>query len=240
MLRLRALPTVLVALIYSSTIGYLVAGLFWQTFNAWLPHSVVIAIGGILGIRVATLFASMTAAAVLDWKSIWVGGGVGLAALVAWWPAPGNVADPPRILLAPILLATLVVALTAGTLSSPKTSHFYHSARFARGLHHLQGALLFGAALPASLVWAWTRPFVVALILSAFFLWRLWGGACPVTLTENAARAREGVPIMPPDTGFIPDALARLGFPVRGTTVTVFLYGIGLSLCGWFGLTWMF
>ena len=237
---MRPLLRLLVALTYSSTIGYLVAGLFWQTFHALLPHGAVIAIGGILGIRVATLFASMTAAAVLNWKAIWIGGGVGLAALVAWWPAPGTVADPPRILLAPILLATLVVAITAGTLSSPKTAHLYHSARFARGLHHLQGVILFGAALPASLVWAWTRPYVVALILSAFLLWRLWGGACPVTLTENAARAREGIPIMPPDTGFIPDALARLGFPVTGNTVTAFLYGIGLSLCGWFGLTWMF
>ena len=237
---MRPFLRLLAALTYSGTIGFLVAGLFWQTFHSWLPHGAVVAIGGILGIRVATLFASMTAAATLNWKAIWIGGGVGLATLVAWWPAGATFADPSRIFLAPVLLAALVVTLTAGVVSSPTTAHLYHSARFARGLHHLQGLLLFGAALPASLVWEWTRPYVVALILSAFLLWRLWGGACPVTLTENAARVREGMPIMAPDSGFIPDVLGRLGFPVRGNTVTVFLYGIGLSLCGWFGLTWMF
>jgi len=229
------------AFVYSAALGYLVAGLFWQTFNPWLPPSAVVAIGAVLGIRVATLFASMTAAAVLNWKSIWIGGGAGVSVLLADWPATlGRHTDPPPALLMPVLVATMVVVATAGRLRARKSSHFYNSARFARSLHHLQGFLLFGAALPASLAWEWTRPYVVGVILSAFLLWELWDGACPVTLSENEARLREGLPVMPPGGGFIPDVLARFGIAVTGHTVALVFYGIGFSLCGWFGINWMF
>lgn len=226
---------------YSAPLGYLVAGLFWQTFNPWLPPVVVAGIGAVLGIRVATLFASMTAAATLNWKAIWIGGGVGAVILMASWPADlARQAEPPRFLLMPVLVATLAVVATAGWIRSRKTAHFYHSSKFARGLHHLQGFLLFGAALPASLAWEWTRPPVVSVILSAFLLWELWSGACPVTLSENDARLREGLPIMPPGGGFIPDVLARFGIAVTGQTVAVVFYGIGFSLCGYFGISWLF
>lgn len=238
---MRALLIVVAAVVYSAALGYLVAGLFWQTFNPWLPLPAVVAIGTVLGIRVATLWASMTAAATLNWKSIWIGGGAGVAALIAGWPS--NLvrhANPPLVLLVPVLLASIVVAASAGSIPSPKTTHFYHSARFARFLHSLQGALLFGAALPAFFVWEWTRPYSVGVVLSAFLLWELWDGACPVTLSENEARAREGLPIMPPEGGFIPDVLARFGIAVTGNTVALVFYGIGFSLCGWFGISWMF
>lgn len=228
------------AVTYSTALGYLVVGLFRQTFSGWLPRVAVIAIGGLLAIRVATLFASMTSAASLNWKAIWVGGGVGIAALAFWWPPVGTEIEPPGILLLPLLLSSGLVAGTAATLPSPKTGHFYHSSRFARFLHSLQGVLLFGMALPASLFWEWTRPYVVVLTLSAFVLWRVWGGACPVTLVENEARVREGYPVIPPDSGFIPDVAARLGVSLSGRTVTVFLYGLGFSLCGWFGVGWLF
>ena len=228
------------AVTYSAGLGYLVVGLFWQTFSGWLPAAAVIAIGGLLAVRVATLFASMTAAANLNWKAIWIGGGVGLVALLLWWPPVNGGSQPPQILLLPLLLSSGVVAGTAATLPSPKTSHFYHSASFARFLHSLQGLLLFGMALPASLFWEWTRPYVVAVTLSAFLLWKLWGGACPVTLAENEARVREGRPVMPPDSGFIPDVAGRLGISLSGRAVTLLLYGIGFSLCGWFGVRWLF
>lgn len=226
---------------YSAPLGYLVAGLFWQTSNGWLPPDAAAAIGALLGIRVATLFASMTAAALLNWKSIWIGGGAGAVVLIARWPAHLTAqAVPPPFLLMPVLTATAVVVATAGSLRSPKTAHIYNSSRFARGLHHLQGFLLFGAALPASLAWEWTRPYVVGVILSAFLLWELWDGACPVTLSENEARLREGLPIMPPGGGFIPDVLARFGIAVTGHSVALVFYGIGFSLCGYFGISWMF
>lgn len=232
----------LAAIVYSTGIGFLVAGLSWQVFSRWAPASAVIAVGAVLAIRVATLFASMTSAATLNWKAIWIGGFVGVAGLVAAWPSSADlVADhPPPGLIIPPLLASLVVAATARTLRSATTAHFYHSARFARFLHSVQGFILFGAALPASLFWTWTRPYVVSVTVSAFLLWNLWGGACPVTLTENQARAREGLPIMPPESGFIPDVLARFGIVVSGNAVALFLYGLGFSLCGWFGLSWLF
>ncbi len=228
------------AVIYSAALGFLVAGMFWHTFKRWLPPDVVVAIGALLGIRVATLFASMTAAAVLDWKAIWIGGGSGVAALLAWWPATGRAnAAPPPALLVPVLLSTLVVTALAGVPPARQTAHFYRSSRFARLLHFLQGLILFFMALPASLFWTWTRPYVIAVVISAFGLWKSWGG-CPVTLAENEARAREGLPIMPPDSGFISDVFARCGVTVSGETVGRFLYGIGLSLCGWFGVRWFF
>jgi hypothetical protein len=239
MAALRPLFRFAAALIYSTTLGYLVVGLWWQTFAAWLPLMAVVAIGGILAIRVTTLFASMTAAARLNWKAIWIGGGVGLAALAGWFLSSVSLdADPPRTLLVPLLLSSLVVVATAGTLRSPTTAHVYHSSRLARVLHFVQTLILFFAALPASLVWEWPRPYVVVVTFSAFVLWQLWGGACPVTLTENAARVREGLPIMPPEDGFVPDVLARWGIAVSGSAVTVFLYSLGFSLCGWFALTW--
>ena len=230
------------AVVYSTTLGFLVFGLFWQTFSGWLPSGAVIVVGAVLAIRVTTLFSSMTAAATLNWRAIWIGGGVGLATLAGWWLSgvDFDLDRPPRILMVPLLLASLAVVATAGALPSPKTAHFYHSARFARLLHSLQGLLLFGAVLPASLFWEWTRPYAVGVMLSAFLLWKLWGGACPVTLTENEARAREGLPIIPPDSGFIPDVLAHFGIAVSGNTVALVLYGLCFSLCGWFGLTWLF
>lgn len=228
------------AVTYSTGLGFLVVGLFWQTFSGWLPRAAVFAIGGVLAVRVATLFASMTAAAILNWKAIWIGGGVGVAGLLFWWPPVSNEVQPPKMLLLPLLLSSGVVAGTAATLPSPKTNHFYHSSPFARFLHSLQGVLLFGMALPASLFWEWTRPYVVVVTLSAFLLWKLWGGACPVTLVENEARVREGHPIMPPDSGFIPDVAACFGVSLSGRAVTLFLYGLGFSLCGWFGLKWLF
>jgi hypothetical protein len=177
---------------------------------------------------------------VLNWKSIWIGGGTGVAALAVWGAsAIRSHADPPRIILVPIVLSTLVVVATAGVLPARKTTHFYNSARFARLLHFLQAVILFAMALPASLFWEWTRPYVVAVTISAFGLWKLWD-ACPVTLVENEALAREGLPIMPPQSGFIPDVLARFGISVSGELVGLVLYGIGLSVCGWFGVQWFF
>ena len=238
---MRTVGRLAAAVIYSASLGYLVAGLFWQVFHAWLPHLGVVAVGSVLGIRVATLWASMTAAAILNWKAIWIGGGAGMVALVALGPeSVVGATEPPRVLLVPVLIASIGVSATAGTLQSPKTGHFYHSSRFARFLHSLQGVLLFGAALPAFFAWEWTRPYSVGVVLSAFLLWELWDGACPVTLSENEARAREGLPVMPPDGGFIPDVLARFGIAVTGQTVALVFYGIGFSLCGWFGISWMF
>ena len=235
-----SLIRLIAAITYSTTLGYLVVGLWWQTVGGWLPPIAAIGIGGILAIRVTTLFASMAAAARLNWKAIWTGGGVGVAAFVGWFPSSaGFDADPPPTLLVPLLIASLVVVATAGTLRSSTTAHFYHSSRAARFLHSVQVLILFFAALPASLFWEWTRPYVVGATLSAFLLWQTWGGACPVTLTENAARVREGLPIMPPESGFIPDVLARWGIVVPGSAVTLFLYSLGFSLCGWFALTWM-
>ncbi|HEX8030975.1 MAG TPA: hypothetical protein VF491_21040, partial [Vicinamibacterales bacterium] len=70
---MRFMSKVVAAVVYSAALGYLVTGLFWQTFNGWLPPVAVVTIGMVLGIRVATLWASMTAAATLNWKSIWIG-----------------------------------------------------------------------------------------------------------------------------------------------------------------------
>jgi len=227
------------AVIFSTAIGFIVAGLFWQTFRQWFPQGLVLAIGGVLAIRVATLFASMTSAAVLDWKAIWIGGAIGLVALVVWWPWTGPLGGaPPSMMLVPLLLAVGAVIAAAGPRPAPASAHFYHSSRFVRLLHHVQAVILFFMALPASLFWVWTRPYVVALTISAFGLWKLWDGACPVTLTENHARAREGLPIMPPGSGFVPDVLASFGMSVSGDAVGLALYGIGLSLCGWFGVEW--
>ena len=240
MAELRPLSRLIAAIIYSTTLGYLVVGLWWQAFGGWLPSMAVITIGGILAIRITTVFASMSATARLNWKAIWIGGGVGLAALVGWFPSSIGVgAGPPRVLLTPLLLSSVVVVAAAGTLRSPTTTHFYHSSRIARFLHSVQVLILFFAALPAALVWEWTRPYVVVVTLSAFLLWQLWDGACPVTLTENAARVREGLPVMPPHSGFVPDVLARFGLVVSGSAVTVFLYGLGFTLCGWIAFTWM-
>lgn len=232
---------VVAAVVYSTTIGYLVFGLFWFTFHRWLPPAVNLAIASVLGIRVTALSASLTSIAMLNWQSIWLGTAAGVAAFVV--AALGGIephAEPARILLVPVLITTITVVATAHRIPAPVTSHFYHSSRFARFLHSLQGLILFVFSLPASILWAWTRPYVFAVTLSAFVLWKLWDGACPVTLAENAARTREGLPIMPPDSGFIPDVLARFGITVSGHAVGLFLYGLGVSLCSWIGYTWLF
>ncbi len=236
----RSVTKVLAALTYSTLLGYLVVGLFYYVFRPALSPAVALGIGAILAIRVTTLFASMTSATLLSWRAIWLGGASGVVMLIAWWPSSINTAgNPPRILLAPLLIAATIVIVTARTLASAPTSHLYHSAKFARALHSVQGFILFGAALPASLFWPWTRPYAVGVTLSALLLWRVWDGACPVTLTENAARRREGRPEMPPDSGFIPDALANIGVHVPSHVVTRVLYVVGFSLCGWIGLTWV-
>jgi len=228
------------ALTYSTLLGYLVVGLFFYVFRSMVPPAVALAIGAILAIRVTTLFASMAMVASLSWRQIWLGGASGLVALPAFWPSSIDAAgDPPGALMAPLLIAATAVILTARRPASAPTSHFYHSARFARILHSIQGFILFGAALPASVFWPWTRPHVVGVTVSALLLWQVWDGACPVTLAENVARRREGRPAMPPDSGFIPDALANIGVHVPGHAVTLVLYVVGFSVCGWIGLTWV-
>jgi hypothetical protein len=221
------------AFVYSTALGALVSGLFWQTFHRTLPEAVTLAVGGILAIRVTTLFASATSVSALHWTAIWIGGACGVVAFVATWPGAG-VSSPP-VLLAPLTIAAVAVSAAANRLPFRRSAHVYHRAGFARFVHHLQGVLLFAFALPASIAWRWPRPFVVAVILSAFALWRSWG-ACPVTLAENHARAHEGTPPMPPDEGYVVDALGRVGIAVSGATVAAALYVLGLGLCVWFGV----
>ena len=57
-----------------------------------------------------------------------------------------------------------------------------------------------------------------------------------MTLAENNARAHEGTPPMPPDEGYVVDALGRVGIAVSGATVAAALYVLGLGLCVWFGV----
>lgn len=227
------------AIAYSTAIGALVAALFWQTFRRVLPPGAVFAAGGVLGIRVTTLYASATAAAILNWRAIWIGGGSGLIAMVAAWPpASALTGSQPPVVLTTFLIAASVTAAAAEWLPARKGRHLYDSARFARFVHHLQGVLLFGMVLPASIAWTWPRPYAVAVIVSAFLLWKMWD-ACPVTLAENEARSREGRPLMPPESGFVPDVLGRLGLPVSGEAVGLALYAIGFTLCGWYGVEWL-
>lgn len=223
----------LAAVVYSTALGALVAGLFWQTFHHALPEMVTLAVGGVLAIRVTTLFASTTSASVLHWSAIWIGGASGVVAMVMTWPA-ATVSSPPTLVL-PLGIAASIVCAGANRLPLRRGAHFYHSASFARFVHHLQGVLLFAFALPASIAWRWPRPFVVAVIVSAFALWRSWG-ACPVTLAENNARAHEGVPLMRPQDGFVTDVLGQAGISVSGKTVGRVLYAVGVGLCVWFGV----
>lgn len=224
---------------YSTAIGALVAALFWQTFHRVLPAAAVFAIGGVLGIRVTTLYASATATAILNWRAIWIGGGSGVIAMLITWPAlNAPTGSHPPIVLTTFVLAAVVTIAAAERLPARKGRHVYDSARFARFVHHLQGVLLFGTVLPASIAWTWPRPYAAAVIVSAFLLWKSWD-ACPVTLAENEARAREGRPLMPPESGFVPDVLARAGLRVSGQTVGTVLYAIGASLCGWYGIAWL-
>lgn len=236
---LRVITRCLAALVYSSLLGYLVTGLFFVVCRRGLTPGGALGIGAILGLRVATLFASMTSMATLNWRAIWLGGLAGSAGIVAAWPPVIGDGDPPRVLLVPMLIGAAIVISCAPVIDSPRTPHLYHSSRFARFLHALQGCLLFAAALPASLFWAWTRPYVIAVTMSALLLWQVWDGACPVTLAENAARRHEGRAAMPPHSGFIPDVLAGAGIHVSGHAVTCVLYIVGFSLCGWLGLTLM-
>jgi len=228
------------ALTYSTLLGYLVVGLFFYVFRSMVAPAVALAVGAILAIRVTTLFASIAMVASFSWREIWFGGAGGLVALAASWPSSIDAAgDPPRGLIVPLVIAATAVVVTARRSASAPASRFYDSARFARILHSIQGFILFGAALPASLFWPWIRPHVVGVTLSALLLWQVWDGACPVTLAENVARRREGRPAMPPDSGFIPDVLANIGVHVPGHAVTLVLYVVGFSLCGWIGLTWV-
>ena len=228
------------ALTYSSLIAYLVAALFFAVFRRVLPPNIAFGAGAILGVRVAALFASMTSAATLNWRSIWVGTFCGLMMVMVAWPAGLDVATtPPRVLYAVMLVAAAIVVATVHHVQSPFSSHPYHSAWLPRLLHSIQGFVLFAAALPAALFWPWSRPAVVGVTMSALLLWEVWDGACPVTLTENAARVREGRPVMPPDSGFIPDVFAQAGINVSSQAVTIALYAIGCSVCGWIGLTWV-
>lgn len=224
---------------YSAAIGFLVGALIWQTGRALLPPMATFLIGAILAVRVATLFASVTTAATLNGRAIWLGGAAGLIGVAATWPSPSALmAAASPIALTPLVAAAVAVAVAAATLPAPPASGYFTSAGFARFLHHLQGFILFGCVLPASLAWEWPRPHAAALIVSAFALWKLWS-ACPLTLAENEARRREGRAIMPPDSGFVPDVLARFGVTLSGNTVGLALYGLGLSLCSWWSVVWL-
>jgi hypothetical protein len=58
-------------------------------------------------------------------------------------------------------------------------------------------------------------------------------------MAENKLRVREGKHIIPPEEGFIKDALDRWGIPVWGKAVAAGLHGIGICLCSWWGIEWL-
>jgi hypothetical protein len=233
------------AVIFSTAIGFLVVALFSQIGRGLPPTIAVFASIGGLSIFVTTIYASVTAGAELNWNAISSGGAMGLLAMSGWWLNQTSPLSPlPHTILIPLTLSSLTVAATVKNrqndpcLNTRDTRRFYNSSGFVSIVHLLQGAFLFGIVLPSCILWKWPRPFAAALICSAFVLWQLWGG-CPLTMAENKLRVREGKHIIPPEEGFIKDALDRWGIPVWGKAVAAGLHGIGICLCSWWGIEWL-
>jgi hypothetical protein len=230
------------AVIFSTAIGFLFVALIWQLCRGLPPTFAVFASIGALSLAVTTIYASVTAGAVLNWKAVSSGGAVGVLAMGSWWLGQSRLLSPlPHSILIPLAFSSLTVAATVGDHQSHLSQdarHFYSTSRFVSMVHVLQGAFLFGVVLPGCIVWKWPRPFAAALICSAFVLWQLWGG-CPLTMAENELRVREGKPIIPPEEGFIKDVLDGWGVPVWGKGIAVALHGIGFGLCTWWGVEWL-
>jgi hypothetical protein len=225
------------ATIFSVTIGFLAMAPVWSFSWDGRPAAVFTATCGI-SILITAIFASFTVQTELHRRAIVNGVTVGAISLAASWMAqPLLYWSAPYCLVICLLISSVAVIVTLGRFPADD-EHFLSSSRVVSALHLLQGIILFGIALPASIAWKWPRPFAAALMFSALALWRCWG-ACPLTLAENKLRLRENVAIIPPDQGFIKETLGKMGIPVLGTAVTTTLHAVAIALCAWWGVEWV-
>jgi hypothetical protein len=227
------------AVTFSTGIGFLVVALSWQFCRNLQPAFAVFVCIAAFAIFVTAMYASVTTGAELNWSAISNGSALGFVSIGGWVLAQKALVSPiPHTVLIPLTLSSLTVAATVDKRPAAESTRFYNTSRFVCVVHLLQGMFLFGIVLPSCIAWNWPRPFAAGLICSAFVLWPMWRG-CPLTMAENKLRVREGKEIIPPEEGFIKDFLEQLGIPVWGKTIAAVLHGIGICLCGWWGIEWL-
>jgi Protein of Unknown function (DUF2784) len=106
---------------------------------------------------------------------------------------------------------------------------------FVLAIHVLQLPLIVLSAA-MSLISPRPRPFVVIFTVSAFGLWRLLGGACPLSCAEEELRARRGEIVAPvSQIGFIVHHIQlKTGLIIPRESVSRLAYAAAAIVFTWY------
>lgn len=182
----------------------------------------------LLGAGIGAVFSSVIGSYALSWRSAALGAACGAAAGMT--PQPGS----PWSLVAGCWVGAGVAFLAIGR-ESLHTVQIATPPGLVAALHALQLPLIvFSVAV--SLGFGRPRPFVVLFTLSAFALWRLPGGECPLSRAERHLRALRGeATAMTSDAGFIGHHLHRsIGVRIPAGSVSRFTYAMAALVFGWY------
>ena len=160
------------------------------------------AAAAVFGAAIGAAFSSLIGAYALSWRSAGLGAACGAA--VGILPQSGWAG---RSLAAGCWAAAAVASLAIRREGSHVQSAT--SPGLVAAIHVLQLPLIL-FSLAVSLVAVGPRPFVILFAASAFALWRLLGGECPLSRAEGQLRALRGEEALPlGEIGFISHHIHR-------------------------------
>jgi hypothetical protein len=199
------------------------------------PHSFPqawAAAAGALGAMIAAALSALIGSYALSWRSTALGVVCGSALAVGAlrgtaWSGWG----PEAACWASAIVASLTIA------REPHAVQHATSPAVVAAVHTLQLPLML-FSLGVSLVFARPRPFVVLFSCSAFALWRLLGGECPLSRAELQLRSLRGdSPSALGEIGFIGDQIRRTtGLVVPKGAVAGIAYATAALAFAWYAV----
>jgi len=194
-----------------------------------LPATGIAALA-LLGAAIGGAFSSVIGTYALSWRSTALGTACGATAAVALQP------HSSWSLVAGCWVGAAVASLAIGR----ERRHAVQLATppvMVAVLHGLQLPLIV-LSLAVSLGSSRPRPFVVLFTLSAFALWRLLGGECPVSCAEGHLRALRGEETqITREAGFIGHHLHRTtGIRIPSGSVSRLSYAMAALVFSWYAV----
>ena len=216
----------LIAVLFSAPYSFLVVFVLTYIFNimfATMPAGAFILIA-LLGFFLCAAHTSMIAGLKFNLAAI------SLGVIVGGLPLLSNfeILSEPYFLLVPMFLVSVQTIFLIGIGTDS-----FKNADFILLIHTLQ--IIFVLAAVVLSVWEWPlRPFIAALAIGTFLMWRYLGG-CPLTFLEQELRYLRGEKINLKKDGCIAFYLKRwFGLNFSGRQIEIFT----LILTGLLFLCW--
>ena len=188
------------------------------------------AAAALLGAAIGAAFSSLIGTYALSWRS--AGWGAGLGAALGVLPQPAWTGWNP---VAGCWAAAAVAAL-AVPRERVQAAQSATSPALVAAIHALQLPLIL-FSLAVSFVSAWPRPFVILFTVSAFALWRLLDGECPLSRAERQLRALRGEEAQMGEIGFIAYQIQRTtGLLIPRGSVSGLAYAVAAVAFAWYAV----